>query len=138
MFENISTLKIDAINTDSYEDAKMESGDLLPENYSSRYRRQTPSGQPILIKQIYQLAEFFKKIQHRNKELKRIIDNLSDQIPVVNRKIDGIREKFIITDEKIIENQRQLNENIDSFNEHSTLIMDRVRNRKTQFGLQIK
>jgi len=125
-----------AINTDSYDDTQGESA-LLPEeniyippveNFSASstdYRRKREAaGQPVLIKQIYQLADFFRKMQQKNRDLKRTVEAISQSIPTLQTDIQGLNEKLTTSDEKILQNQRQLTKNLDAFNEHSSLIMD--------------
>ena len=82
---------------DSYEDGKGESALLPEENVyipsiesvdSSDYRRKREAaGQPVLIKQIYQLADFFRKMQQKNRDLKRTVETISQSIPTIQTDI---------------------------------------------------
>lgn len=89
-----------------------------------RRNRRDTSGQPVLIKQIYQLADFFRKMQQKNRDLKRNVEAIRNKIPTLETDIHGLNEKLTTSDEKILVNQRQLTKNLDAFNEHSSLIMD--------------
>ena len=122
---------IDSLDANSYEDARIDSSGLAPELFDfdsdMSDRRRRSSDQPVLIKQIYQLAEYFKKMQHKNRELKRAVEAISNNIPVLETDIFGLNEKILASDAKILQNQKQLSSNLENFNNQVATITEHDR-----------